>query len=262
MAGELKPATIVRADYTIAQSPSMGGEVEAYVSLTPCGKIMKVRNIGGSTYETIDYNAAGTFTAGGVYCTSAVVVGDKGLTGEIAGVITVPDYARNKSTRFPVGKAGEGTIGTPSFGVRGEFVWQYELPDFNPDAAVADRNYTKIEGLKDVRLKLPIAPTKNIPAGMNNAAWVTFGRSEVGELSMTALNDGFDDGLLKLGGAKACVMLSIRREGLVEICRIYIPEWAPSVEPNFPEGDSEATVSCTGQFANYAVFAADGTPAT
>lgn len=248
----LKPAAIVRADYGIAQTPSLGGEIEVYASTQPAGLVKKVRNMGGSEYETKVYNSEGY---GG---TKTVIVGPFGLHGALAGVISVPDWALNKSTNFPTGWAGEGAV-PAAFGQRGDVLEEYEFPDFNPSDA--NPNYWPIGCTTEKKLKLPTRMSKAIACQLVSAEWVTPGKTEIGELSVSAYNLGHAEGLLKIAGLKTTVMLRVMREGVLEVARIFIADWTPAIDRTDPEGDGESTVSASGLFSRCAIFTAEGTAA-
>jgi hypothetical protein len=193
--------------------------------------------------------------SGGV---NLVVVGPMGLTGEIEGIIEVPDWAVNKSTRFPTGKAGEGVI-PATFGNRGEELVQVQIPDYDPSDA--SPLWFEIGATNNRRLKLPTRMSKAIPSGLTSAEWVKPGRTEIGELTIDAANLGHEEGLLKIAGMNCTIMLKVLSEGVLETARIFILDWTPTIERSDPEGDGESTVSATGMFSRFAVITADGTPA-
>jgi hypothetical protein len=253
MAASLVPATIAVADYGIAQTPNLGGEVDVYVTSKPGGILKEVRNVGGSAYETQTY-INGTF---GAHAITAVVVGDFGLTNEIAGIIEVPEWAFNQEARFPVGWAGPGSI-PATFGARGEILYEVEIPGYDP--AEATPFWYKLIGVDSKDIGLPTRESKAIASGLKSNRWVVPGKTTIPEFSLTAKNLGQGDGLFKVGGLKNNVMLSYRKQGLLETCRVFILDWTPTVKVNSPESDGEETVTASGQYSLMAFFLAPGTP--
>ncbi len=102
--------------------------------------------------------------------------------------------------------------------------------------------------------------SKPIANSMISAEWVASGKTEIGELTITAKDMGHQEGLRKIAGLKTTVMLRCFHEGVVEVSRIFLLDWTPVVDPNFPAADGEAEDSATGIFSRMAVFTAEGTP--
>ena len=248
----LTPPAISRADYGIAQTPSLGGEIEVWASTDPAGVLKRSRCL-GTVYETKTYNDS----FGGV---DLCVVGPAGLHCELANLITVPDWALNKAKTFPCGKAGEGAMpATPWAGaVRGDELFQIQVPDYDPAAATP--KYFQVGATTEKRIKLPTRMSKAIANGLVSAEWVTPGKTEVGELTVSAMNLGHEEGLAKLAGLKTSVMLRIMRERSLEVARIFLIDWTPTLERHDPEGDGESTVTANGLFSYFAVLTAPGTP--
>jgi len=250
----LKPATIARADYPLVKKPQLGGEIRVFTTTEPAGLIKKLQNVGGGLYEPTLLADEGTY--GGV---TVCAVGPNGLTGEISGLITVPDWCINKSTNFPCGKAAEGQVPANGWGARGEILHQLEIPDYVAGASPA--LWYEIGAVTESRGQLPMRGNKSIPAGMEEAAYTVPGVTKAGSLTVTALDYGHEEGLRKIGGRSATLMLRCYRAGgMIETGRIFILDWVPSPEMNFPTGESEATNSATGTFTLFAAISADGTP--
>ncbi len=245
----LKPAAIVAADYGIATRPRFGGEVQVYASAQPAGIIKTVKNLGGGQFETKIRNTAGF---GGI---RAAVVGFQGLHGAIGGLIANPSWSPDTSDYFGTGIAGEGAV-PGSFGIRGDELFELDIPDFNPSSGTP--NYREIGCAKDKRVKLPTRMNKAIPCGMVSAAWTPPGKTEVGELTISASNPGHVAGLLKIAGLKSTIMLRIVHENVLEVCRIFILDWTPTIDTNDPESDDPGEVTATGMFSMFAAFTADG----
>lgn len=251
MAASLKPAAIVAADYGIAQRPTLGGEMQVWACTEPAGVVKKVKNLGGGNYETRNVNPAG-FSG----CIRATVVGYQGLHGEIASLITVPLWAVNKSVNFPVGKAAEGVIPS-TFGIRGDELVEVDIPGY--DSAAVTPIWFEIGASNEKRFKIPSRMSKPIADGMISAEWVTPGKTEIGELTITALDKGHEEGLRKIAGLKTSIMLRIFHEGVLEVARIFLLDWTPVVDPTNPAADGESSDSATGIFSRMAVFTAEGT---
>jgi hypothetical protein len=110
----------------------------------------------------------------------------------------------------------------------------------------------------DRQVTLPVRGTKNIPCGMNEAEWTTPGMTKVGELTITGLNQGYDDGLLRFAGVKCQAMLFRLREGRIVTEKTICLDWTGMTRTPYPSGESEATVELSGQFSKHVVLVAPG----
>jgi hypothetical protein len=244
----LKPNAIIAADIGIAQRPSLGAEVFVYACTEPAGLIKTVKNLGG-TYETKTLNAAGY---GGI---DVVVVGAQGLHGAIAGIIENPSWSVNKALTFPTGKAGPGTI-PGTFGTRGDELLQVQIPDYDPAAVTPI--WFEVGCTTDKKLKFPTRMSKAIGCGMIASRWVVPGKTQVGELSITAKHSGHEEGLAKIAGLKTTIMLKVMHESVLEIARIFILDWTPSPDSTYGNEDAESEITATGLFSTFAAISADG----
>lgn len=245
----LKPASIVAADYGLATRPHLGGELQVYATTAPAGIIKSVKNLGGGAYETKNFNTGGF---GGV---RAAVVGYQGLHGSIGGLIYPPTWAPDQSTDFGTGIAGEGSV-PGTFGVRGDELFEVDIPDYVASANPAV--YREIGCTTEKRIKLPVRMNKAISCGMVSARWTPPGKTEIGELTITAKNPGHVGGLLKIAGLKTCVMIKVVHDNVLEIARIFILDWTPTIDRSDPDADGESEVTATGIFSMFAAFNADG----
>lgn len=245
----LKPAAIAAADYGTANRPHFGGELQVYATTAPAGIIKSVKNLGGGQYETKNVNSTGY---GGV---RAAVVGYQGLHGAIAGLIECPVWAPDQATDFGTGIAGEGAV-PGAFGIRGDELFEVDLPDYDPAANPAV--YREIGCTTEKRIKLPTRMNKAISCGMVSARWTPPGKTQVGELTITAKNPGHVGGLLKIAGLKTCVMIKVVHENTIEIARIFILDWTPEIDRSDPDADGESEVTATGIFSMFAAFNAAG----
>jgi hypothetical protein len=252
MAASLKPPALVAADYSIAQRPTLGGEIQVWACTEAAGIVKKIKNLGGGDYETRNVNPAGI--AG---CIRSTVVGYQGLHGAITGLIEVPLWAQNKSPNFPVGKAGVGTIPS-TFGIRGDELVEVDIPGYDPSAGTPV--WFEIGATDEKRFKIPGRMSKPIANGMISAEWVASGKTEIGELTVTAKDMGHEEGLRKIAGLNTVIMLRVIHNGVLEVARIFLLDWTPAVDPTNPAADGESTASATGIFSRMAVFTADGTP--
>ena len=268
----LQPTAILQADYGIAQTPVLGGEIEVWATTEPSQLIMSVRCMEkATTYETTLYNEGAMTTPVGV---NVVVVGSRGVTrtptevdedsdGLGAHHITVPLWSTNKSPRFPSGKAGEASgnglyEATHLWGIRGEVMDQIQIPDFDPTDE--PKIWYNVGCTTERRLKLPTRMSKAIACQMESSKFVVPGKTEIGELSVTAYNQGHEEGLLRISGLKTTVMLRVFKESVLEVARIFIIDWTPTIERTDPAGEAESTVQATGLFSKFAAISAEGTP--
>jgi hypothetical protein len=268
----LTPAAIAVADYPTAQTPALGGEMEVYLSAKPsyllgtaqltADGVLQYKYVGVPSSNTTPGPIVMTAIGGGVIQNAAETVTYAGLSGTFSPVV----WSSNQTYTFPVGRAVEltGTYAHPTSSsaptlghaavsthmLRGSQFAIIELPtwsDFKLAGCTTER-----------RVKVPARGTKNIACGMNEAEWTTSGMTRVGELEISGLNQGYDDGLLRFAGVKCQVALVRLRESRLITERFFCLDWTGECETPFPSGDSEATVSLRGQFSRAVVLPAPG----
>ncbi len=261
----LTPTTLVAADYSTSRRPALGGEIEVELSVSPS----KLLGIGLLTADgVVDYTYEALPTVGtpgpivavamgnGIQQSSASAVTYAGLSGTFTPVA----HSSNATFNFPVGRAVElvtaGSYEAPTSSsvptapglLMGSKFALIELPllaTFIPVGSTTDRNVT-----------LPVRGTKNIAAGMEEARWSTPGMAKAGELSITGLNQGYDDGLLRFAGVLCQAMLyRLSSERLITE-RTFCLDWVGSCRTPYPSGESEATVELTGSFYRAVVLPA------
>jgi hypothetical protein len=265
MSLNLTPTTVAAADISTAQSPALGGELQVYLTSKTSkllGKATLTANgQAGLSWKYVGLPAyAGTnpivavATGGGIFQTAADTITFAGR----AGSFTPAGWSSITGFDFPVGRAVEldGTYSAPnassvpqlSLGagsgmLNGSQFEIWELPllaDFNLAGCTTDRQLT-----------IPARGTKNIPCGMNEAEWTVPGMTKVGQLEVTGLNQGYDDGLLRYAGVKCQAMLVEMRDSRLVRLRAICTDWIGDCKAPYPSGDSEATVTLSGQFSRF-----------
>ncbi len=260
----LTPASVASTDYPTVQTPVLGGEKEVYVSTQPSrilGTALVTDDSGTIDYKYVNVptNSPGPILAvaagSGILQTSATTITYAGLTGSF----TPCGYATNQGFNFPIGRAVEltGTYVAPNSSsvptaastlLRGSKFTLIEFPLLNTFHLAGCTNNRSI--------KVPGRMTKSIPCGMEAAEWTTPGRTQIGSLEVTGLNQGIDNGLGRYTGVKCQVMLVTLREGRIITQRDFCTDWTPTVTESDPEGDSESTMSATSEFSKIAMLPA------
>lgn len=265
----LTPPAIIAADYPVAQTPVLGGEKQVYLSTT-LSRLLGVALVTDAA-GTIDYKFVNTPSANppgpivavaleaGVRQSAATTITFAGLSGALSPV----EWASNQSVNFPTARAVEltGTYSAPTSSsvptvaatmLQGSKFALIELPPLTAFILAGCTN--------NRRIKLPARGTKNIPCGMNEAEWTTPGRVMVGELEVTGLNQGVDDGLRRFVGLQTTAMLVTLRAGRIITQRDFAIDYTPEGEESYGELDNEATLTVRGQFSKMATLPAPGTP--
>ena len=262
---DLTPNTISAADYPTAQTPTLGGEKLVYVTTRPSRLLGTAFLTADGVIEYKYVNLPSSATPGPIVAValeSGVLQDSPG--GEITfagltGTFEPVGWSSNQGFDFPSGRAVEltGTYEEPTIStaptvtddmLAGSKFALLELPPLSAFQLAGCTN--------DRRVKLPARGTKTIPCGLNSAEWTTPGRTTVGELEVTGLNQGADDGLLRYIGLKCQAMLVTQREGRLITQRDFCTDWTPEADVNYPEGDGESTVSLRGMYSRIAVLPA------
>jgi hypothetical protein len=266
----LTPTAIAATDYPTANTPTLGGEIEVRLTTKP-SYLLGVASLTADGVLSYKYVATPTANpgpilavsiGGGVFQNAAETITYGGLSGSFTPVV----WSSNQTFSFPVGRAVEltGTYAAPTSssvptlahaststhmlaGSQFALIQMPALSDFVLAGCTTER-----------RVKVPVRGTKNIACGMNEAEWTTPGMTRVGELEISGLNQGYDDGLLRFAGVKCQAMLVRNRESRLITERAICTDWTGECETPFPTGDSEATVSLRGQFSKFVVLPAPG----
>ncbi len=266
----LTPAGIASADYSTAQEPILGGDVEVYITSKPSKKLglAQVDSDGVITYTYVATPTAGSpgpivavATVSGLRQAAPDPINFCGLTASFAPVA----WSSNKTSYdFPIGRATEftGTYGTPTSSsvpaltlsagdgmLSGSQFELWELPaltDFKLAGCTSDRQVT-----------VPARGSKNIACGKNEAEWTVPGMIKTGQLEITGMNQGFDDGLMRYIGQKCQVLISEKVEGRVLRMRAILTDFTGDCKAPYPTGENESTVTLTGQFSRFMALLAN-----
>jgi len=268
VAVDLTPSAVDAADYPVAQTPRLGGEILVYLSSSPSrilgtGLLTADGVISWTHLLTPSDGTPGPIvvvaTGGGVLQVAADTITYAGLTASFSPVA----WSSISTFDFPVGRGVEmtGTYVAPTSSSvptltlaagsgmsRGSQFAIVELPAlsaFKLVGCTTDRNVT-----------VPSRATKSIPCGMQAAAWTTPGMESIGELEVTGLNKGPDDGLLRYAGVKCQAMLVSMRESRLITERSICTDWVGTARTPYPSGDGEATVTLSGQYSKFVMLPA------
>jgi hypothetical protein len=265
------PAAIDSGLYNLAQTPVLGGEVQVWLS-TGASRLLgtaMVTSTDGSVTVSWRQNLLPTIgtpgpiaavaAGGGIVQSAADTITYAGLTGSF----TPCGWTANQTFGFPTGRAVEltGTYSAPTVS---------SVPTFSLTAGTGIQTGSWIDFIElpalstfvlagqttDRRVTVPSRNTKAIAAGMYEAFWTTPGIIKTGNLAVTGLNQGYDEGLLRFAGVKCQAMLVPMREGRTITARSVCLDWTGSAETPYGSGESESTVSLTGMFNRMCSFVA------
>lgn len=272
------PGAIAAADYPVAQTPILGGELQVWVSTHSAriiGDALVKDNSGGIiwTYRSaVDVtntasNPLGTIVVaargGGIISDASDTITYGGLT---SAAIAPVAWSSNQSFTFPAGRAWAMTgsftqpatssapaITNPGVGTgirQGSMFSIIELPAFTT---------FKLAGVtSDRKVTPPNRGSKSIAGAMEEGYWTTPGVNKVGELEVTGPNLGYDDGLLRYAGIKCQALLMTLRENRLITYQAVAVDWTGAPETPYGAGETEATVTLRGPFNRLCAFPAPG----
>lgn len=269
-----KPEAIALKDRGIAARPTLGQEFEVYASpdevyeagmvevpATDSG-ILSTEQVGASilsdapaeVHAVVAYQLQ---SAVQVVVTLNVTDEDNTVTTAVA-TFAPPVWVNNQSFNFPEG------FGVPLVVTTGK-----KIKSINSLASVTG-------GKRGGQIRLLMLPaltsfsrvgcttqndfsTKNRPAvpiacGPNGSKYVKQGRSEPGELRVTAKYRSMADDLARLGGMRSTAMVLVRKEGQVLTERLLFGNWVAMVKPNAGDGSDEATMQGEGMYEYFGAF--------
>jgi hypothetical protein len=126
------------------------------------------------------------------------------------------------------------------------------LIEYDPttDAALDGAVAVSINCTEKIRIKLPARTTKPVPCGLDSAAYMVPGMSEVGEFELDALDFANYDALRGFNGKRVIATINTSRNGvLLNTDKCF--DWNCKVEVNHPKGDGDSNISCRGMFRHF-----------
>lgn len=260
------PANITASDYSVAQAPTFGGEVDVYISPGEAVRRGVVEITGATTgVFTKDSDPAGTGNLVAALLTplrggSSDISVQLGTSSAGKATFKVPGYAKNDARVWQPGFAVDmsdlatsGTFGNLAVSgahadSKGAKVGIFELPaagTFKLVGCTTDKGWT-------TKSRMPVA----IACGMNGSAFTKPGRSEPGEINVTAKHVSFADGLARFDGVGCTVMMKSIKEGTLELERTYLMGVRLQVNPSAGDGEDEATDAASGVYEDLAIMPA------
>lgn len=265
----LTPNTVGSADYPIVQVPHLGGQKQAKLSTKP------VRVLGTgflSADGVIDYKFLNLPIESAGAPTSPILA--VSLTGIFGAAAVTVNYGGISAAFQPVGWSSKQT-GQDAFtfgaGRAVELIGNYVSPVASsvPTAAAALQgskfaliqvpnltDFTTVGCTNQSRVQIPVKQSKSIPCGMNEAEWVTPGTQKPGDLEITGLSHGPDDGLQKFAGLNCTVLLETIQQDRVIAMREICSNWVCAIEENNPSGEGESTLTAKSMFEKIMVLPA------
>lgn len=275
------PSAVAAADLDIAQSPAFGGEYAVYIA-----------NIAAVLIGTVDLTAAGTGTwvdnpATGLTLPTAndlqlicqtyvkstvspviILAGmdDTGTPVAMNGTATFAPPARSNNQKFNfqrgIGAELVPAVGGKKFsaitglGVSTPITGGGANQQFSLWSLPQQADYSLIGCTTDANFNTKSRMAKGVDCGMEADAFVKRGKTQPGELSLTAKLKDMMSGLPRFDGEKCTVMLVGLKDGVVTSERWVFTQFVGNIKPSLPDGDGEATVAMAGKFVEHMWFVA------
>lgn len=275
------PSSVASADLDIAQSPAFGGEYAVYIA-----------NIAAVLIGTVNLTApgVGTYTDNPATGLTLPTANDLQLVCQTyvkSAVAPVIKLAGMDDTGTPVAMDGTATFAPPARSNNQKFNFQRGIgTDLVP--AVGGKKFSAITGLAvstpitggganqeftlwslpqqadysliccttDATFNTKSRMAKGVDCGMEADAFIKRGKTQPGELSLSAKLKDMMSGLPRFDGDKCTVMLVGLKDGVVTSERWVFTQFVGNLKPSLPEGDGEVTVSMAGKFVEHFFFVA------
>lgn len=271
------PSDVVQADLDTAEAPYLGGEFAVFLAEKPAVLLGAIEMTSSATCTYTKHNAtdivgssADLQLVADSRLTSAVetvvtfnVVDDLLASTTATATFTPPDRALNQSFNLPRGWAVDLVVASGASrkiksitslasiagGARGVLFALYQLPE------AAD--YTLVGATTSKKFNTKSRRSVGIDSGMEADAFVKFGKTGKGELTIDSKHGSMADGLSRFDGARCTALLVGIKEEVLTTERLVFVGFRPSVEMDLPEGDGEAMANAaTGKFQNHLFFVA------
>jgi hypothetical protein len=271
--------TIADTDLEIAASGKIGAEHNVYFSYDEALLVAEIKqgaDLSSSTLRTENAYQPPTGTDG----RDMILVADNGVrseeqiiivfditidgTGTPAGTATatfvVPTFEQDQTFNLPIGLAVDLQVD----GTGNEAAKIRTITGINAITGGRAGNRFKIITLpdtweflqcsKDKTPTIPVGKTVNIACGYEGARWTKKGRSEPPTLEVSGVYTSAGDGLMRLNGHRASVMIETVAEDEVLMERLVFAGWRPAAQPRMGDGDTETEVRATGNYEKLAIF--------
>lgn len=269
------PEEVAVDQYPIIQKPDFGGEANVFLSTDSAieyGKfeimaadsgvftadpVNDLPSDGKDLVAVID-NASGLIDEAAVTVTANVTFADN-TTGTAVATFEPPGYARVEQNVFPVGfavdlvpssakkiKAITSVSVDATLLAKGAVIAIWGPPDLDGFALVGCTT--------DKDFSTKARPSRPIACGMDGSAFSKRGRSEPGELNITAKVLNFGDGLARFNGVRCTAMVELEKEDTLISARIFFAEYVPTVRATYGDGEDEATFAGTGIYEDLIIL--------
>lgn len=254
----LTPAEIDAADYPIAQNPSLGGELNVWLT-TKLPRLIGIAFLSGDATVQYEYINLPTLPLVGplvafVYDELRSGAAAVLTYGDLTGTFTPVGYARNRSFDFGTGRGVElagpnvvvpdaDTVASITNAKRGSKIGIYEMP------VLAD--YVKVGSARSKDITIPVKKGKNMLSGMDSNRYNKKGVANEAKLKFSALDENPDDSVQRFAGQTCCAMLERWKEEKLLVERSFCINFVPGRNESNPEGDGETMLDAEGTFQHY-----------
>lgn len=261
-------------DIGIANAPEIGGQSKVFLSYGEVGVIggitQSAPNSGTWAAAVPAFNFPNTGADLQLSCVTGIkssvpVVVDLGVTfaddtsGTARATFTVPNFVKDQSANLPVGLTVDivglaansakkvkavNSLTSITGGEKGNRFEVVSIPE----------TYYQVGCARSKNETLPVPKSLPIACGLKGSAFVVQGRSDPGELELTALSFNYADGLSRLNGHRGTVMIEVWKADRVLTERHVYSGYTPAPSTDRGDGDDEVTVNATGNFEEFFKF--------
>ncbi len=275
-----KPVAIETNSRHIAAKPSLGFEWEAHGSQLPTveiGEVELVANESGIVSAELSTEQVGVSVLADdpghlvamvrdqleadeeVVLTLNVTDEDDASTTAVAR-FAPPAWVNDQTFNFPEGYAADlatangkkikaiNSVVSLAGGKRGGRILFLKLPALD--------TFAKVGCTTDDDFTTPARMAVAISCGSNPTKYVKRGRGEQNTLTITSKYVTFGDGLGRLNGRTATIMLLHRKEGLL-VERLFMGNWTSRAKPTVPDGNEEVKLQSEGLYEYFVCLVAD-----
>lgn len=112
--------------------------------------------------------------------------------------------------------------------------------------------YTELGCVKNVKIDFPSDTIKDIPCGLDPAAWTKPGMRQMGELTLSSLDFPTLNSDILAFIDKRCVVKVVSNDENGDLARTVVAiDWTPKLSLDSAEGEAESTISASSKFRRH-----------
>ncbi len=264
-------------DLSVANSPEIGGQSKVKLGYSEIGYIALISQEApaSGTYKgstpAVDLGTGkdlvmvcdnGIKSPTDAVAITLSVVFDDDSSGTATATFAVPSFAKDQSKNLPIGlgvdviPVGGGNLTKKIKTVNGitAFVGGVRGNRFQLLSLLEAAEYYDLGCARTKNETLPVPKSLPIPCGLKGSAFNVAGRSDAGQLELSALHFSYGDGLSRLNGHRGTVMVETYAEDRVLKERTVYAGYRPNPSTDRGDGDDEVIDKATGTFEFFIKF--------